>query len=144
MMKGTIMMSKNIADISTFENLQSQAHKAMGLGSSMSVFNSAKTKTDVENDEDENKVTNTEEELSQKVANAVSELVEEKVKNADADKDDTAVKNAEEELAQKVANAVSELVDEKVKNAETEKEQPVDNNVFSDASARKDDLKSRH
>jgi hypothetical protein len=124
-MKGTKNMSKNIADISTFENIQSQANQAMGFGSSMSVFNS-KAAEDVENEDDEDekkdKVLNAEEKLTQKVANAVSKLVDEKVKNADAPKDDQTVKNTEDTLAKKVANAVSELVDEKVKNADAEKE----------------------
>jgi hypothetical protein len=132
-------MSKNIADISTFENLQAQANRAMG--STMSVFNSGTTKEDVENEDDEE--LELEKKLSQKVANAVSDLVDEKVKNVGADKTDEAVKNAEEELSQKVANAVSDLVDEKVKNAEVEKE-TIKNSVLSDAAARKDNLKSRH
>ncbi|MDR3198223.1 MAG: hypothetical protein LBU34_10190 [Planctomycetaceae bacterium] len=137
-------MSKNIADISTFENLQNQANQSMGFSSSMSVFNGADPKKDVENEDDED-VLNAEEELSQKVANAVSDLVDEKIKNADADKDDTAVKNTEKDLSQKVANAVADLVDEKVKNAEACKDETaVKNGILSDASARKDNLKSRN
>jgi hypothetical protein len=45
-------MSKNIADISTFENIQNQANKSMGFSSSLSVFNGADPKKDVENEDD--------------------------------------------------------------------------------------------
>jgi hypothetical protein len=152
-MKGTKTMAINVADISAFENIQSQANQSMGFSSSMSVFNGADPKKDIENeDEDDVKnedgeddaVKNAEEKALEKVANAVSDLVDEKVKNADADKTDEAVKNAEGKALEKVANAVSDLVDEKVKNAEAEKEQPVKNGVLSDAAARKDSLKNRH
>ena len=139
------MTNTKIADISTFENIQNQANQSMGFSSSsLSVFNGADPKKkDIENDDDELPVKNADEKAIEKIANAVSDLVDEKVKNADADKTDEAVKNAEDEVAQKVANAVSELVDEKVKNAEAEKKE-VKNSVLSDASARKDNLKTRH
>ena len=139
------MTITKIADISTFENIQNQANQSMGFSSSLSVFNGSDPKKDIENedDDDELPVKNAEEKAIEKIANAVSDLVDEKVKNADADKTDEAVKNAEDEVAQKVANAVSELVDEKVKNAEAEKKE-VKNSVLSDASARKDNLKTRH
>jgi SMC interacting uncharacterized protein involved in chromosome segregation len=42
-------MPNKIADISTFENLQNQANQSMGFRSSLSVFNGADPKKDIEN-----------------------------------------------------------------------------------------------
>jgi len=62
------MSNQNVADLSTFEGLQNQAHAGMGMPQSqMAVFNGVQSKDDIDNEEEKDKkISNVQKQINHK------------------------------------------------------------------------------